>query len=91
MGRSFKQRKLKKVRRFKVKSIKPAESTAKKNKRTMKTWEYFLLGGALLLAIGFIVFAARTAMLFRIPNRHRLPCKQPNRLIPGGNFADLYQ
>jgi len=60
MGRSFKQRKLKKVRRTRVKSVKPTIATGKKDKKSMKTWEYFLLGGALLIAVGFIVFAART-------------------------------
>lgn len=59
MGRPLKQRKLKKVRRVKVKSIKPAVSD-KKAKKTMKPWEYALFGAALLIAIGFIIFAART-------------------------------
>ncbi len=60
MGRSFRQRKLKKVRRVKVKSLKPDTTAVVKDKKTMKSWEYFLLAGALLVAIGFIVFAART-------------------------------
>ncbi len=59
MGRPLKQRKLKKVRRVKVKSVKPS-APDKKSKNTMKTWEYILFGAAVLVAIGFIIFAART-------------------------------
>ncbi|MCD4654485.1 hypothetical protein K8T06_11205 [bacterium] len=59
MGRSFKQRKLKKTRRLKVKSVKPATKTAK-DKKKIKTWEYFLWAGAIIIAISFIIFAART-------------------------------
>lgn len=66
MGRSFKQRKVKKVRRVKVKSLKPDTTAGVKNKKSMKTWEFFLLGGALILAIVFIIFAARTGNV--VPN-----------------------
>ncbi|HPQ40330.1 MAG TPA: hypothetical protein PLV45_08150 [bacterium] len=61
MGRSFKQRKLKKTRRVKVRSATiPSKSTAVKEKKKIKTWEYFLWGGAVIAAIIFIIFAART-------------------------------
>ncbi len=59
MGRPLKKRKLKKVRRAKVKSIKPA-TEQKKKKKTIKTWEYVLFGAALIVAVVFIIFAART-------------------------------
>ncbi|MGB3976760.1 MAG: hypothetical protein WBM27_10195 [bacterium] len=59
MGRPLKQRKLKKVRRVKIKSLKPS-APEKKSKSAMKTWEYVLFGAAVLVAIGFIIFAART-------------------------------
>jgi hypothetical protein len=60
MGRSLKKRKLKKVRRARVKSIKPADNEKKKKKKTIKTWEFILFGAALIIAVAFIIFAART-------------------------------
>jgi len=59
MGRSFKQRKLKRTRRLKVKTGKSAIQSVKKNKKKIKKWEYFLWAGAVIIAIGFIIFAAR--------------------------------
>ncbi|MBN1297757.1 hypothetical protein JXA80_13330 [bacterium] len=60
MGRAFKQRKLKKTRRTKVRSATVVSKSQKEQvKKKVKTWEYFLWAGAVVLAIGFIIFAAR--------------------------------
>jgi hypothetical protein len=71
MGRSFKQRKIKKIRRVKIKGSKPDTGAAVKDKKTMHTWEYFLLGAALILAIVFIIFAARTGSV--VPDSESTP------------------
>ncbi|MBN1550558.1 hypothetical protein JW979_03770 [bacterium] len=52
MGRSLKKRKLKKTKRVKV--IRP-ESTEKTKKKGMKTWEWWLIGIAFILAIVFLI------------------------------------
>ena len=71
MGRGFKQRKVKKVRRVKVKSLKPAAATGVKDKKSMKSWEFILFGVALVVAIAFIIFAARTGNV--IPESQATP------------------
>ena len=61
MGRAYKQRKLKKTRRVKVrsKSVKSRASLEKEKKR-IKPWEYLLFAAALAFGILAIVFFART-------------------------------
>ena len=73
MGRSFKQRKIKKIRRVKVKSTKPDTGAAKKDKKSMKSWEFVLLGAALVLAVAFIIFAARTGSVVTEPETSPTP------------------
>lgn len=73
MGRSFKQRKIKKIRRVKVKSTKPDTGAVKKDKKSMKSWEFVLLGAALVLAIVFIIFAARTGSVIPDPEASPSP------------------
>lgn len=60
MGRSFKQRKLKKTRRVKVRSNSSSGKTHVKTKKKMKTWEYVLFGGAAILAVLAVVWLAQT-------------------------------
>ena len=61
MGRSFKQRKLKKTKRVKVRSkVGTSKAIQKKAKSKMKTWEYFLFGGALIVAALAVIWLAQT-------------------------------
>ncbi len=53
MGRSLKQRKLKKVSRFRVRPTTPDPKTVKKT--TMKQWEWWLIGGAIVLAALWVI------------------------------------
>ena len=67
MGRSFKQRKIKHVKRAKIQRVTPTET--KHPKKTMKTWEWWLLGGAFIAAIVWLIFLANTgSMTPRLPS-----------------------
>ena len=57
MGRSLKQRKLKKVRRVKVHRSKPAEKSSKK---AMKKWEWWLIGFAFVFAFIWLIFLGKS-------------------------------
>lgn len=61
MGRSFKQRKLKKTRRVKVRSkTVKSKASREKEKKRIKPWEYVLAAATIVIAIGSIIFFAKT-------------------------------
>ncbi|GEM_PF-6266824 len=62
MGRSFKQRKIKHVKRAKIQRVTPTETKGAK-KKAMKTWEWWLLGGAFVAAIVWLIFLANTGSM----------------------------
>lgn len=69
MGRSLRQRKLKTVRRVKVQRLTTVESKGPK-KKGMKTWEWYLIGGAFVAAIVWLIVLANTgAMTPAIPEQ----------------------
>lgn len=59
MGRSLKKRKIKKTKRVKV--LRP-QSDRKKKKGTMKKWEWWLLGGAFVIAAIWVIILGLKGM-----------------------------
>jgi hypothetical protein len=66
MGRSFKQRKLKKTRRVKIQRFSPGDKKSGK-KKLMKSWEWWLLGVALVFALGYIIFLGKSGSMNPAP------------------------
>ncbi|MBN1355441.1 hypothetical protein JXA40_04115 [bacterium] len=61
MGRSLKKRKLSKVKRIKV--SRPVADTKKSKKKTMKKWEWWLIGLAFVFAFVWLIFLGKSGSL----------------------------
>jgi hypothetical protein len=66
MGRSFRQRKLKKVRRVKVQRI--SADGKKSKKKTMKQWEWWLIGAAIIFALSWVIFLGKSNTITNGPS-----------------------